>query len=367
LEKVLTTSLGKGVGGRVTINHLAEELGLAKGTVSKALNSYADISESTRRRVKKIAAEMDYRPLAYAQAIRTGRVRSIGLVFQTESERPFLADFLAGVSQTASAENWTLTVATSASEEEVLLTTKRLIDERKADGFILPRTKVIDPRIDLLRSANIPFVLWGRTKDTRGCAWYDILGEDAMYKAVERLMSFGHRRIGFINSDISYNFAHLRQSGFLKGMKELGIVPDEELILGGIKTTDDGYQATKKLLEMLCPPTAILYATDIAALGAYKAAAEFGLKVGSDLSIISYDGLPESAYANPSLTTFKVNTKRAGARLAALLIERVRGKSAEALRETDLAFLNPGESDSPLKLSSSELSNKIKASKFNLT
>ena len=75
---------------RVTINHLARELGLAKGTVSKALNKYPDISDSTKRRVLKKAQEMDYRPLAHAQAIRTGRIRSIGIVFQAESERPFL-------------------------------------------------------------------------------------------------------------------------------------------------------------------------------------------------------------------------------------------------------------------------------------
>ena len=83
---------------RVTINELAEQLGLTKGTVSKALNEYAEIGENTKRRVKRKAAEMNYRPLAHAQAIRTGRTRSIGLVLQADvydGQRPFLADFLA--------------------------------------------------------------------------------------------------------------------------------------------------------------------------------------------------------------------------------------------------------------------------------
>ena len=67
---------------RVTINHLAEQLGLTKGTISKALNEYSDIGENTKRRVKRKATEMNYQPLAHAQAIRTGKTRSIGLVLQ---------------------------------------------------------------------------------------------------------------------------------------------------------------------------------------------------------------------------------------------------------------------------------------------
>ena len=66
--------------GRVTINDLARELGLAKGTVSRALNGYPDISESTRLRVVRMAERMGYRPMAQAQAIRTGLSRSLGLV-----------------------------------------------------------------------------------------------------------------------------------------------------------------------------------------------------------------------------------------------------------------------------------------------
>ena len=355
---------------RVTINHLARELGLAKGTVSKALNKYPDISDATKRRVLKKAQEMDYRPLAHAQAIRTGRIRSIGIVFQAESERPFLADFLAGVSQTASEESWTLTVATSATEEEVLLTMRRLIDERKADGFILPRTKVIDPRVELLRFENIPFVLFGRTQNSTGCAWYDILGEDSMYQAVERLVELGHREIGFVNSNINFNFANLRLKGFLKALDKFGINVSDELVVDGVMNPDQGKTATKKLLLLPTPPTAIVYATDMAALGAYKAAAELGLKIGKEISIISYDGVPEGAYAIPPLTTFKVDTKRAGARLTALLIARIRGSAAEMLRETDSALLDQGQSEGLPVLSSSELAcqiNKVKNFQVNQT
>ncbi len=348
---------------RVTIKHLADKLGLTKGTISKALNEYSDIGESTKRRVKRKAQEMNYRPLTHAQAIRTGRTRSIGLVLQSavdDGQRPFLADFLAGVSQTASSENWTLTVATLATEDEVLLTLRRLIDERKADGFILPRTKVSDPRVQLLRFEGIPFVMFGRTSDETGCAWYDILGEDAICNAVERLCELGHKEIAFVNSELSYNFADLRLKGFIEGIRKTGLELVNGFLLNGAMTGQAGKLATMRLLSLPRPPTAIVYAMDATALGAYEIASELGLKIGKEVSIIAYDGLPEGAYVNPPLTTFKVDTEKAGARLTALLIERINGIEVEHLRETDPPVFQAGKSEGVPLLSSSELAYRIK-------
>ena len=124
-----------------------------------------------------------------------------------------------------------------------------------------------------------------------------------------------------------------------------------------------GRVATIKLLGMPLPPTAIVYATDATALGAYEAASELNLKIGKEISIIAYDGLPEGAYVKPALTTFKVDTAKAGARLTALLIERIRGTKAEELRETDSAVFRPGASEGPPLLSSRELAHRIKKMK----
>lgn len=165
---------------RVTISDLASHLSLTKGTVSRALNGYQDISESTRLRVRRAAEQMNYRPLSYAQAIRTGRGRSIGLVLQVnehDGHRPFVAEFLAGLSEAASREDWTLTVATAESDEATLRLLDKLSSEHKADGFILPRTKTDDPRVSFLREHGIPFILYGRTENSMGCAWFDIESE----------------------------------------------------------------------------------------------------------------------------------------------------------------------------------------------
>ena len=185
-----------------------------------------------------------------------------------------------------------------------------------------------------------------------------------MCQAVERLYLLGHRNIAFVNSNIEYNFAHLRLQGYLKGLKKLGLKQNDNMVLDRVMTTKEGENATRKLLHESFPPTAVLYATDVAALGAYKVASDLGLQIGKELSIISYDGVPEGAFANPPLTTFKIDTKKAGEQLAALLIKRVNGEAVELLRETDPAILYPGESDGSPTVSSKELSCLLEKAKI---
>jgi len=334
---------------RVTINDLARELGIAKGTVSRALNGYPDISDATRLRVARAAERMGYRPMAQAQAIRTGLSRALGLVLNAgpgNAHKPFLTDFIDGISRAASEEAWSLTVATAVDEEDEVATMARLVEERKVDGFILPRTKIVDARIDLLRRLEVPFVLYGRTGDPTGCAWFDISGEDAMRDGVLRLAGQGHRRIGFINGLTVYNYATLRLGGYREGLAQAGLAFDPALVREGATTMTSGEALGAELLDLDAPPTAIVCALDLAALGVYRAAEARGLAIGRDLSVLSYDGIPEAATASPPLTTYAVDTRAAGSRLAKMLFALIRGADPETLRETVPAHLIARGSDS---------------------
>jgi LacI family transcriptional regulator len=289
---------------RVTINDLAAELGLAKGTVSRALNDYPDIAEATRLRVRRMAERLGYRPMAQAQAIRTGRARALGLVLnagRSDAHKPFLTDFLDGISRAASEESWTLTVATAEDEADEVATMARLVDERKVDGFILPRTKSRDARIALLRTRGVPFIMFGRTVDETDCAWFDIDGEGAIRDAVLRLAGFGHRRIGYIGGLPEFNYSRLRRQGFHDGMAEAGLAPDPRLMVDGVFTVEDGaIMRACVFWTMPSRPRRSCCALDVAALGLYRAAALAGRQVGRDLAIISYDGSPEAAVRRPA-------------------------------------------------------------------
>lgn len=340
MTNAATSVSRKNNGRRVTISDMADALGLTKSTVSRALNGYTDIAEGTQRRVKKMAAELNYQPLSYAQAVKTGRTRSLGLVLQLsdhDAHRPFLAEFLAGLSAGASQEGYTVTVASADTHDILIDTFRSLAQDGKADGFILPRAMVNDPRAKVLLAEKVPFVLYGRQEDPTGCAWYDVRGEDAMRDAVRHLADLGHRRIGFINGKTIYTYATLRLQGFLAGMDDSGLIVDPDLMRDNAVTRSEGQVAAGSFLDHAEPPTAIVCAVDNAALGAYGALAERGLTVAKDVSIIAYDGTHDAANAQPPLTTFAVDSRLAGERLSSLLIRRVRGEPVENLRETTAA------------------------------
>ncbi|MEM6389022.1 MAG: substrate-binding domain-containing protein [Pseudomonadota bacterium] len=334
--------------GRVTINDVADAAGLSKGTVSRALNGYSDIAAGTQLRVKRLADRLGYRPLAQAQAIRTGRVRALALILNTgnaDMHRPFLADFLDGISRAASDENWTLTVATADGLQDETATMARLIDERKADGFILPRALWRDPRVELCLEREVPFILYGRTRDTEGCAWFDIAGEAAIEAAVTRLAEAGHKDIGFLNGSREYTFAHLRYAAFTDATAACGFTPNPAWIREGVTDEASGAELGAEILAEQGGPSAVVCALDVAAIGLYDAARRAGRRIGHDLAVISYDGLPQGAALTPPLTTYSVDNRLAGKSLASLLIRRVRGEPVEDLRELAQATLIARASD----------------------
>ncbi|MEO9515830.1 MAG: LacI family DNA-binding transcriptional regulator [Paracoccaceae bacterium] len=341
-----STSPGGPNRSRVTISDVATALDLTKSTVSRALNNYADISEGTRLKVMRMAERMNYQPLSQAQAIRTGRTRSLGFVLQLadhDAQRPFLAEFLAGLSAGSTAEGYTLTVASADNDTHLIETFRSLSRDRKADGFVLPRAMIKDPRIEVLRDAGVPFVLYGRQIDPDGCCWFDIRGEDAMRDAVLHLAGLGHKRIAFINGGTIYSYAKLRGEGFRAGMAQANLPIDPKLMLENAVTMENGAQAAGALLDLAHRPTAIVCAVDQVALGVYRAAAARELTIGRNLSVIGYDGIREGAHAQPPLTTFAVDSRNAGVELATLLIKRIRGEALDTLRKTvPPVFVNRG-------------------------
>lgn len=354
---------------RVTIQDVADALGVTKGTVSRALNGYTDISEATRTRIRKTAERMGYRPLTHAQAIRTGRVRAIGLVLQVDehdAHGPFLTDFLAGATQAAGEEGWTMSVATATSDADMRAVLDRLTSERKADGFILQRTRRDDPRVEVLASAGIPFVMYGRTgyggaQSTPDYSYYDIAGERAMARAVAELADLGHRRIAFVGGGPEYNFTYLRHQGFDQAVALRKLDREAGLVKFGGRLARDGARITRALMRSSKPPTAIVFAVDEAALGAWEALPEMGLDIGRDVSIIGYDNVPEGRYAQPGLSTFGVDTRAAGRRLAQLLIQQCRGDAPERMQELAEAQWQPRGSHGAPARSSEDLAQCLKA------
>lgn len=341
-------SAGRGV----NLEKLAARLGLSKGTVSRALNGYPDISERTKIRVRQAAEELGYSPSRLAQRLATGRVETVGYILPLAGghlANPFLAEFIDGISEALGERDLDLLVATAPDRTQELERYARLIDQGKVDGLIVSRLADHDPRVDLLMARNFPFVAFGRTADPTGYAWLDIDNEQAFRSAVAHLVSQGHQVIGLLSGPEEMNFARLRREGYTAGLIDAGLDPCDTLVVEGDISEAGGHDLAAALLTRRPRPTALLCCNDAMAFGALRAIREAGLRPGADVSVIGYDGTSVGAYVDPPLTTLAPPIRRAGRRLAEMLIEIVAGAAPTDFQELWEARLVRRASDVPCR------------------
>lgn len=342
----------------VTISDLARELGVAKSTVSRALNGYPDISDALRERVQAAADARGYRASSTARNLKRGRLDTVGLVLPIDGAvfaDPFLSVFLDGVSRELERSELDLLVATASPIGDGLDVYRRLLASRKVDGFILPRTKTEDRRIDLLREQGAPFVTSGRTARPNAYAWIDIDNRAAFEEAAARLARMGHRRIACVGGGPGFNYARLRLEGYRRGLAAAGLPRDPALECAGGVDMAAGVAAAEALMQLPEPPTALLCQLDTVAIGAMRALTDLGLTVGDEVSVIGYGDSPLSAYVDPGLTTFSQMIGDVGRRAAELLVALLAGAPPRTLQELRRAELVIRGSDGPPSASSKQL------------
>jgi DNA-binding LacI/PurR family transcriptional regulator len=327
---------------RVRLRDVAERAGVSVGSASQAFGRPELVSDSVRERVRAAAAELGYAgPDPAARRLRTGRAGALGLIF---SERlayaftdPAAPPFLRGVArEIQDAHSGLLLIPDSRKRDEAA----RGVAEAAVDGFIVYSTPRNDPRVDAAIARRLPVVTVDQPRD----APTPFIGIDdrvAARSAAEHVRDLGHERIGvlsFVSSldregTLALDLTTERLAGYREG---LGSIWNEGLVrIARPNAPEPARVAALELLRLDRPPTAILAMSDILAIGALQAAAEVGVSVPSELSLVGFDDSPAAAMANPALTTVAQPHEEKGRLAAEWLIEAVEsgGDSQRRRRE----------------------------------
>lgn len=332
----------------MNLKMLSEVLGLSQTTISRALNGYPEVSEKTRKRVEQAAREHNYSPNRGASTLATGRSMTIGHVLSeatsNELVNPIFGDFIAGASEIYKANKYDMLFSLVKNEEEADIYNS-LLRRGVVDGVVLQAPKISDERIKMLEKLGIPFVVHGRSsKSDASYSWVDVNNRSAFRRATEFLLDLGHRRIALINGLTSLDFAQRRYFGYCEALKSRGVEIDSDLVTGSEMTEVYGYMAAKEMLLQRSPPTAILTASMISAIGVRRAVQELGLTLGKQVSIVTHDD--ELSYLNngqqiPIFTATRSSVRKAGRIAAQMLIDRIESPNApkaEVLLEAELVL-----------------------------
>lgn len=351
---------------RVTLDFMAQELGLSAGTVSRALNGYADIAEATKSRVWDAAARFGYQPNRFARSLARGAAEAAAYIMPRGGgalSEPFLGEMLQGLAESLSKRNWDLLVVQSSPAESEAESVRKLAQSGKIGGCVISRPVKNDARITQLRESGIPFVVHGRDQNSSCYAWYDVDSKKAFIDAVNHLAALGHRRIGFISAPAHYSFAQSRLDGWRCGIKANGLDADEALTAVSAMTSAGGEAAAGAMLDSARPPSALLCATDMQALGALAAVRARGMAPGRDVSVIGYDGLSVGEHSNPPLTTMAQPLAGSGRVLGEMLLAVIDGRSPAGFHKLKTAELVRRMSDGPAPPSHRNRAEDVKPTK----
>lgn len=291
------------VPNKPTMTEIASVCGVSQATVSLVLNNAPGtrISPSTRDKVLKKAVELGYTVPHKAP----GRRPMIAMLINDVISSPHVAGLIDGVADAANEAGFLVTVLPTSGDEDAEKAAITFLANVPVAGVIYARLVtqevVLPPRL-----TDWPCVLLNCYVD-RDVVPSVVPGDQAAgLTAVLALLDAGHRRIAFIGGEDSIEASRERLKGYRRALATRDVPYDPALVVKGGWTISGGYKALKKLLAHPVPPTAVFCFCDRTAVGVYNAAAEAGLRVGRDLSVIGFDNEAFTADMLPPLTTMEL-------------------------------------------------------------
>ena len=310
---------------RVTINDVAREAGVSVATVSKVVNGRYGVSPATCTRVMQVVERMGYESSLVASSLRRGSTNVIGILLA--GFEPFSTELLKGMSQHALGRDYQLLAYSGAIADDRAVGWERRSISRLA-GTLMDGAVIVTPTV-ALPSTKMPIVAIDPFKDPDGPPFVDTDSYDGAQKAVKHLLDLGHTKIGHIRGRADLESAHDRETGWRFALVEAGIKPQDNWLRDGGYRRDWARHAALEMLQQPDRPTAIFAANDISAFGVLDAAAQLGLKVPEDLSVVGFDDIPEAAMIEPRLTTVAQPLQEMGAMAFDMVLDMIHGRRVD--------------------------------------
>ena len=314
---------GDGRRKRVSGHDIARLAGVSQSTVSRVINDHPRIAPETRERVRKAMEELGYTPNAAARTLITGRSHLIGLVVSNISN-PFYPPLVEAIVNAAEGAGFHVILGNAQEDATRQLEFLRLLAEHQVDGAILTSALgAIAPELSRFAQTGPPLVLVNRVLPDSRVDSVLIDNERGGYLATEHLIALGHTRIAYVggNQDASTN--HQRFAGFRQAMADADIPVPDDHVNHGDYTRLSGSIIAKRLLQLPEPPTALVCADDLIALGCMEGLHAAGLQVPDDMALVGFDDIPSASLHGIGLTTVRQPTVEMGERAVKLMLDRL--------------------------------------------
>lgn len=309
----------------VTLKRIADELGVSVTTVSRSLRGQARqyrISRKTEQSVCELARTLGFTPNHLARSLRLKKTATIGLVIPDVSN-PFFAGIVREITLGAGERGYSVIVCDSQDDESREFESLELLRARGVEGVLLCPVGRSAEHLAAFERSGLPVVLADRYFPGLQIPYVVSDNVGGARQATEHLIENGHRRIVCLQGLRGTSPNEDRLRGYREALHDRQIPMDETLIVGDSFGEQNGYVTTKLLLRASRRFTAVFALSNLISLGAIRALAEEGLRVPDDVSLISFDDQPYSAYLAAPMTVVSQRSAEMGKIAVKLLFDRI--------------------------------------------
>lgn len=309
---------------RPTLKTIARISGLAVATVSRALNDAPDIGEETKRKVRRIAEELGYRPNRAGLRLRTGKTNVIALILSTDYDMMnHTARLITAIAAATRNTPYHMIVTPYFPDEDPMTPIRYITDTRSADGVIMNQTRPEDPRVEYLLRIGFPFATHGRTNWCDRHPYFDF--DNAAYArlSVRRLAERGRRSLALVAPPKNQNYSIEMRRNAAAEAARLGIAID---ILDDINSDMTAAEVEKRFTEHLSrnPGIDAVISGSTNAATAVVAALELkGRTIGADVDLVAKEAMPFLRRFRSGILVVDEDVTRAGTFVAKALMQAI--------------------------------------------
>ncbi|MGI6679689.1 MAG: LacI family DNA-binding transcriptional regulator [Dehalobacterium sp.] len=289
-----------------TIKDVAKKAGVSKTTISRVLNSPDLVKQETKDKVLNAIQELGYRPNEIARSMVLKKSGILGLVIP-DVLNPFFGETAKIIIDEAKERGYSVIVCNTSNNRDIEKEWVDFLLNKRVDGILFASVQLTDPFVEEIVRMGFPCVMYNRRLRTKECDFVISNNKVGAQKAVEHLINLGHQTIGYIGGPARFSTHRDRLEGYKKALKKNGLEINKELICCGELDINFANEATKNLLQLSNPPTAIFADNDIMALESIEAILQSNLRVPEDIALVGYDDIHIASHQLIALTTVAQN------------------------------------------------------------
>lgn len=310
---------------QVTLQEIANALGVSAMTVSRALNDSDKINKNTKKKIIKKANEMGYTPNQIAKSLISQKSNTIGVVIP-EIHHMFFAQVVSGIESVIYENGYHLLLTNSSESFEREKDVTKALRSRRVDGILISCAEDsddIDYYKNLVESGG-NIVFFDRCIEDIGASCISVKDRVGARKITEHFIEHGFSNIAHLSGPPGISISKKRQEGYLEAMSENGLQDKQLVKVAGFRE-NSGYEAMKTLIEETGKdhPRAVFAVNDPVAFGAIKAIKEKGLRIPEDIAIAGFSDDMRAELMSPPLSTVGQPAFQIGKKAAEKLIHTI--------------------------------------------